>query len=187
MDIKTKIKRNFDFEQARVRVVTVHWLNNIIGKRINKRIQDGIDEGVDINDKKFTALSEKSTTQLRSGSTPLLNTGNLRKTKALLAKKTKLTYTLKSVAKAKKKYRLEKSTGTYVGTRKKAGYYYATLHNNPTGYTTFGRGTLIKDKKVPSREWFGIPKSFKDDGKDIKQAMEMFWTLIKKRMNKPMG
>tara|TARA_R100001594_G_scaffold66619_1_gene100932 strand:+ start:2132 stop:2686 length:555 start_codon:yes stop_codon:yes gene_type:complete len=184
MEIKTKIKRNFDFEKARVRVVTVHWLNNIIGKRINKRIQDGIDEGVDINGNKFKKL-EESTKELRSGNKPLLKTGNLRKTKAFPAKKTKLNYTLKSVAKAKKKYRLEKSTGTYIGTRKKAGYPYAKIHNE--GYYTDKKSLVKKEIKVPKREWFGIPKSFKDDGKDIKQALEIFWTLIKARINKPMG
>ena len=54
---KTKIKQTFDFGKLAHKFPSILSEGlNVIGKNINKAIQDGIDQGKDIKGKSFTPL-----------------------------------------------------------------------------------------------------------------------------------
>lgn len=132
---------------------------------MNRAIQDGISSGKDINDKAFKRL-KSSTTSLRAGSTPLKSTGTLRKTKLTKATKKNLVFEIKMVGKSKRT--LPELNGKKVN-RKSAGKVYGAFHNQKGGYTT-SSSSAIPNRRVPRRNWFGIPKSVFPGGKEWKKA-----------------
>jgi len=145
---------------------------NVLARRMNLAIQEGIEKGVDIDGNSFKSLSSDSTIPIRQaggyGEKPLLKTGGrskgLRQTKLEPATTSNLKFKLKMVGK-------NKSSDVVFGRkvkRKKAGVYYGAFHNQ--GYITSSK-SMIPNKKVPARKWFGIPKSAQPKGKHYQKAM----------------
>ncbi len=142
--------------------VTKFMLNQL-GNRINKAIQDGIDAGKDIEGKSFEPLSEKTSAPqrraLNKGTKPLLLTGNMRRTKKIPATTDKMRFIIKMDAKKGKN---------------KRKVQYGAFHNE--GFTNSFK-SRYPNTKVPTRRWFGIPKSMRIGGKENRK-----WSILFKKM-----
>ena len=163
-----KIFKNFNYKKLADNMDEIMAENlNEIGNWINKSIQDNLRAGKDINDKPFAPLSTESTTILRPGAKPLMGekrSENLRKTKKIPATPRSPKFIIEANG-------ISQSTlptlGGYKVKRKKAGQVYGAYHNE--GYVTSSK-SAIPNKKVPKREWFGIPKSALPGGENFKKA-----------------
>ena len=143
-----------------------------LGRGIQRAIQENIEKGVDIDGNSFDSLSPDSTIPIRNaggyGSKPLIKTGGrekgLRQTKFTPASSKNLKFKIEMVAK-------NKSEDVVYGRkvkRKASGLHYGAFHNQ--GYIT-DSDSMIPNKKVPARKWFGIPKSAQPKGEHYKKAM----------------
>ena len=160
---KNKVTVNFDFKKMakamRQRYTKV--INDMFLANINKTIQQGIESGKDINGDKFEELKD-STEQIGINTKnpikqPLIRTGNMRKTRLFKATTGNLVARIEMVGKSKK------------------GAIYGQYHNK--GFTT-SPDSAVPNKKVPKREWFGIPKDFRDGGKDYKKYVAEIERMI---------
>ena len=162
-----KIKTNFSYKKLALKMPDIMEKQiNILGNFVNKAIQDGIDSGVDIKGRPFKSLSTRSTTQLRSGSTPLKSRGILRKTKKTPATGANPVFKIEMVGKSQATLPMLKGKKVK---RSKAGQQYGAFHNQKGGYTT-SPSSAIPNRKVPQRQWFGISKSVLPGGKDYKKS-----------------
>ena len=163
---KVKVKTNFDYNKLARKIPEIIEDNlNILGAHINRAIQDGIDNGTDITGKPFAKLSTDSTTKLRSGSSPLLSEGVLRKTKLTKATSSNPVFTIKMNGKSKKT--LPMLNGKKV--KRKNTSFYGAFHNQKGGYRTSPK-SAIPNKDVPQRKWFGIPDSALPGGTEYEKA-----------------
>lgn len=154
-----KSKRNYSFKKAKNLITGIIKVTlDDMARYQNESIQRGIDTQTDINGAKFAKL-KKSTLQIRNkrghGFTPLdTMKGNtqkkLRNTKIIFAKENNLISKILMLTK------------------------HGVYHNE--GFVT-DENSMIKNKKVPKREWFGITKDMKTDGKQYKTFVKM--TLFK--------
>ncbi len=117
---------------------------------LNRQIFETTEKSIDIHGKKFVPLKD-STTSIRKKrgqpkQPPLKITGKMRGTKVIQATKTKPSFEIVMTGQAK-------------------GVHYGVLHNE--GFTT---GGMIPGKKVPARNWFGIPKEYRKGGKRYEEA-----------------
>lgn len=164
-----KSKRNYSFKKAKNLITGIIKVTlDDMARYQNESIQRGIDTQTDIKGAKFAKL-KKSTLQIRNkrghGFTPLttMKTGaigvsgqdfsnkkSLRATKIIFAKQNNLTSKILMLTK------------------------HGVYHNE--GFVT-DNNSMIKNKKVPKREWFGITKDMKTDGKQYKTFVKM--TLFK--------
>ena len=137
---------------------------NQLGNRVNKAIQDGLDKGMDINDKPFASLSKKTTIPQRlaagTGTKKLVQTGNMRKTKKIPATAAKNVFIIENVPN--------------IGKNDKK-VPYGAYHNE--GFVN-SSGSRYPGTRVPKRRWFGVPKSMRAGGKDLKKFTLFFKSLI---------
>ena len=160
-----KSKRNYSFKKA------TKLITNIIADTLsqmavyqNESIQRGLSSSVDINGKSFEKLKQ-STLDIRNkrgqGFTPLdrmkgERQKKLRNTKVIPAKPSKLVSQVK----------MQTDYGVY--------------HNE--GFKT-GSNSMIPDKKVPKREWFGITKDMRKNGAQYEKYVRMSLRRIVKSVN----
>ena len=146
---KTRIKKTFSFKKLAKRLNPLVISNiNVMGNRINKAIQDGIESGTDIRGNAFEKLHPPPTAL--GGKKPLKRTGNMRKTKKTPATISNPQFTIEMVGKSKR-----------------TGKVYGAYHN--TGYTNSPEA-WFPGAKVEKREWFGIAKSMKPGGSELKKT-----------------
>lgn len=163
------IKKNFNYKKLGDKLPDIMAENlNVLGNWINKGIQDGLKNGEDINEKPFKQLKQ-STKDMRGsdgGSKPLVRRGHLGKTQKTPA--TPANPIFKIEMKGKSQVTLPKINDKKVK-RRNAGTIYGAFHNQPGGYTT-SPDSAVPNKKVPQRQWFGIPKSCLPGGKNYEKA-----------------
>ena len=155
-----KSKRNYSFDKAakKFREIVSDTLSDM-ARYQNESIQRGIDTQTDIKGAKFAKLSTESTLPIRNrrgqGFTPLDRMKGVRQKKL---RNTKIDFANPS------------SLISRVGMLTDYGVY----HNE--GFTT-ASNSMIPNKKVPKREWFGITKDMQKNGSQYKKFVEM--TLFK--------
>jgi phage gpG-like protein len=66
-------------------------------------------------------------------------------------------------------------------TGQRRNVYYGSLHNE--GFTT---GGMIPGKKVPARNWFGIPKEYKKGGKRYEEASRQMRFRLRRSLQSAM-
>lgn len=155
-----KSKRNYSYDKAAKRVTKIiNDTLNDMARFQNESIQRGIDGQTDIRGAKFAKLSTESTLPIRNrrgqGFTPLdrmkgSRQKKLRNTKIDFANPSKMVSRVVMVTE------------------------YGVYHNE--GFTT-ASNSMIPNKKVPKREWFGITKDMQKNGSQYKKFVEM--TLFK--------
>jgi phage gpG-like protein len=168
IDVKTKKNYSFGALQKKLSGIVITTLNSL-ANNLNADIQKGIETGRDINGKAFTSFKE-STVKIRNmrgdGQVILFrkggNKGKLRKTKITRPTSSKLSFEINMVGKNK-------------------GVTYGALHNE--GFKTASK-SMIPNKQVPAREWFGITKDFQEKGKQYQNALK---TAKYSALKKPMG
>ena len=69
------------------------------------------------------------------------------------------------------------------GTRKASKVNYGALHNQPGGYKTHD-DSMIPNKTVPKREWFGIHESAAPGGEHWRKAQLEMHLRIKSAFKK---
>ena len=160
---KNKVVVNFDFKKMarKMKKRYTKVINDMFLANINKSIQQGIEGGKDINKSSFAPLKD-STKEIGENTgnpakQPLIRTGNMRKTRLFKATTGNLVARIEMVGKSKK------------------GAIYGQYHNK--GFTT-SPNSAVANKKVPKREWFGIPKDFRGGGKDYKKYVAEIERMI---------
>jgi len=151
-----KASKNFSFSKSSEAIGTiVSRTLNKMARHLNASIQKGIDTSTDIHGNKFTKLSKDSTLPIRNrrnhGFTPL---DTAKVTKSGRASSKSLRATRITTAKPKDLFRGMTSKIRMVQD-------HGLFHND--GFTT-GSKSMIPNKTVPKREWFGITKEMKPGG-----------------------
>ena len=149
-----KVKKNFSFKRAAFLInKNIADSLNLMAVYQNEAIQRGIANKTDINGKRFDPL-EESTLQIRNkrkqGFTPL------DRMKVERSKKLRNT-------------KIEKATQSKLISKVKMMTDYGVFHNE--GFTT-SSNSMIPNKKVPQRKWFGITKEMQPNGKEFKKAIK---------------
>ena len=180
--MKLDLKRNFDFNKVKIDQISSAWLN-MISNHINRSIQDGLKTATDIQGKRFKSGGEFTHKSIQDGDAhkrPLVRSGRMGETRLLRATRKKLTFAIKSgVKKSKARWNLVVDGVKSSGTRQSGGTNYGALHNQPGGYKTH-KDSMIPNKKVPQREWFGIPKPMLPTGADWKKFALQFDLTFKR-------
>ena len=170
--MKLDLEKNFDFNKVRIQKISSDWMNMLMN-HINKSIQDGIDKGVDIDGKPFAPVSQftKNSKHDKQGHKRILErSGRMRQTRLKRPTPTKMTFEIVSGKfKSKSRWSVEYKGKKSSGTRQKPKYNYGTFHQPAAGKTFqminyTSPDSLIPDKKVPIRKWFGIPKNMLPNG-----------------------
>tara|TARA_Y100000593_G_scaffold51390_1_gene96600 strand:- start:1579 stop:2145 length:567 start_codon:yes stop_codon:yes gene_type:complete len=184
--MKITVTRNFDFDKLAKSNALSLWLNQY-GNRINQSIQDGLNKATDITGKKFKPGSDfthKSTHDGHAHKRPLVRSGRLQKSiRKLPATTKKLTFIIKSKVSSKARWNVEVDGKKSSGTRTVRGVNYGYMLNE--GFKTSSK-SLIPNKKVPFRNWFGIPSKFLVGGSEwhkmVALAKQLFNKSMKTRM-----
>lgn len=151
-----KSKRNYSYDKAakKIRLIIADTLNDM-ARYQNESIQRGIDTQTDIKGAKFAKLSTESTLPIRNrrgqGFTPL------DRMKGAGQKKLRNT-------------KIDRATVSKLVSRVVMMERHGIFHNE--GFTT-GSNSMIPNKKVPKREWFGITKEMQKNGSQYKKFVEM--------------
>ena len=173
IDVKTKKNYSFGALQKKLSGIMISTLNSL-ANNLNADIQTGIETGRDINGKPFKAL-EDSTVKIRNmrgdGQTILYRQsagkGKLKRTRIIRPTSSKLSFEIQMR-----------------GFRGKTAY--GALHNADEGFKTSPK-SMIPNKQVPSRQWFGITKDFQEKGKQYQNAMKTANSAISLALKKPMS
>ena len=177
-----KVKPNFDFDKLAKSVAFSLWLNQY-GNGINASIQDGLKKSVDIHGNRFKSSSEFTHNSVHDGHAhkrPLVRSGRMSDTRKSPATPKKLKFTIKGgIKKSKARWNLVVDGKKYSGTRKSKGVNYGAIHNKKR---KTHKDSLIPNKTVPKREWFGIPSSFLVGGKDWRIMIDKFQSYMQKYM-----
>ena len=178
--MKLDLKKNFDFNKIKIDQMSSAWLN-ILANHINVSIQEGLDKSVDLDGKPFAPVSEFTKSSIQDGKPhkkPLVRSGRMSETRKLPSTPTKLTFIIKGgILKSKKRWNIVVDGKKSSGTRETNKINYGALHNK--GYTT-DDNSMIPNKKVEEREWFGIPDSFDVGGKDWNIMVTKFMSYMHK-------
>ena len=175
--MKFELKKNFDFNKIKINQLSSAWMN-ILASHINKTIQENLDKGIDLDNKPFAQVSEFTRNSVQDGKPhkkTLVRSGRMRTTKILRAARNKLRFKITSGSmKSKSRWNVEYKGKKSSGSRNKSGYNYGTFHQPATGATFqlvnyTSKDSLIPNKKVPLRKWFGIPKNMLPTGPDWKK------------------
>jgi hypothetical protein len=181
-----KITRNFSFEKLRNSQALSEWLNQY-GNRIHKSIQDGLDSATDIHGRRFTpggTFTHKSIQDGQAHKRPLVRSGRLKNSlKKLPATINKLSFVIKSNLKSKKRWNIEVDGSKSRGTRDGVAVNYGALHNK--GYKT-SSNSMIPNKNVEQREWFGIPSTFIVGGSEWEKMKGLLYFYLEKYTSTPM-
>jgi len=151
-----KSKRNYSYDKAakKIRLIIADTLNDM-ARYQNESIQRGIDTQTDIKGAKFAKLSTESTLPIRNrrgqGFTPLDRMKGARQKKLRNTK-------------------IDRATVSKLVSRVVMMERHGIFHNE--GFTT-GSNSMIPNKKVPKREWFGITKEMQKNGSQYKKFIEM--------------
>ena len=180
--MKLDLKKNFDFNKIKINDISSIWLTQI-ANHINKSIQDGLKKGEDINDNKFDRVSDFTRDSIQDKSphkSPLVRSDRMGETRELRPTPRKLTFKIVSgIKKSMKRWNLTYKKSKSSGTREKSRVNYGALHNQPGGYKTSSK-SMIPNKQVPQREWFGIPKPMLPDGHQwLRFALQFDLTFTK--------
>ena len=164
--MKLDLKKNFDFNKIEINKISSEWLNTI-ARHINVSIQEGLKTGTDIKGNKFKSggdFTHKSVQDGHAHKRPLVRSGRMGETRILHAKTSKLSFSIKGgVKKSLKRWNVVVDGKKSSGTRETSKINYGALHNKAGGYKTH-KNSLIPNKQVDQREWFGIPKPMLPDG-----------------------
>jgi len=171
IDVKTKKNYSFGALQKKLSGIVITTLNSL-ANNLNADIQKGIETGRDINGKAFKSF-EDSTVKIRNmrgdGQIILFRRGSgkgkLRKTRIIRPTSSKLSFEIQMR-----------------GFRGKTAY--GALHNE--GFKTASK-SMIPNKQVPAREWFGITKDFQEKGKQYQNALKTANAAISSALKKPMS
>ena len=181
-----KVTRNFDFDKLIKSTAMSRWLNEY-GNRINKSIQDGLDNATDITGQRFEsggAFTHESVQDGHAHQRPLVRSGRLKNSvKKLPATPKKLTFTIKSGVKSKARWNVEVGGKKSSGTRNRRGVNYGAMLNK--GFKTSPE-SLIPNKKVPFRNWFGIPSKFLVGGSELKNMKGLAYFYFNKEIKTTM-
>ena len=167
-----KASKNFSFSKSSEAIGTIvaRTLNKM-ARHLNASIQKGIDTSTDIHGNKFKRLSEDSTLPIRNkrkhGFTPL---DTMQTTASGRQSSRSLRATRITTAKPKDLFRGMTSKIRMVQD-------HGLFHNE--GFVT-GKTSMIPNKKVEKREWFGITNEMKPGG----SAYENFVRLALRAMVK---
>ena len=167
-----KASKNFSFSKSSEAIggIVARTLNKM-ARHLNESIQKGIDTGTDIHGRKFKKLSTDSTMPIRNkrnhGFTPL---DTAKVTKSGRASSKSLRATRITTAKPKDLFRGMTSKIRMVQD-------HGVYHNE--GFVT-GKTSMIPNKTVEKREWFGVTKEMKPGG----SAYENFVRLALRAMVK---
>ena len=163
--MKLELKKNFDFNKIKIDQISSAWLNTL-AIHINKSIQDGLKTATDINGKRFESGSDFTHKSVQDGKPhkrPLVRSGRMGETRILRPTRKKLKFKISSgIKKSKKRWNLTVDGVKSSGTRDTRGINYGAIHNRGTHKTP--KGSLIPNKTVLQREWFGIPKPMLPNG-----------------------
>lgn len=136
-----------------------------IANRINKAIQEGIETRTDINGNQFEPLSPDSSIPIRAakkqGDQPLKISGNMKST---IIERKPMSFIIRMDAKKGKN---------------KKKVQYGAYHNQ--GYTN-SQKSAFPGKRVPKRQWFGIPKTMQQGGKEMNKFMLSLRKLIHRKV-----
>ena len=191
--MKLELKKNFDFNKIKINQLSSAWLT-IVANHINTSIQDGLKKSVDLDGNPFTAVSgftRKSVQDGESNKRPLVRSGRMGETRILRPTRSKLSFKINSgIKKSKKRWNVVVDGKKSSGTRSSKGINYGALHNQPRGYKTSDK-SLIPNRTVPQREWFGIPKPMLPNGSQWKKfalqfdlTFQRFLTTAMKKFHK---
>ena len=162
--MKLDLKKNFDFNKIKINQISSAWMNTLV-RHLNKSIQDGLKTATDINGKRFESGGDFTHRSVQDGDAhkrPLVRSGRMGETRILHATRKKLTFKINSgIKKSKKRWNVIVDGVKSSGTRKTSKVNYGKLHNE--GYKTHD-DSMIPNKTVPKREWFGIPKPMLPNG-----------------------
>lgn len=162
-----RAKRNYSYAKgARLINGIIKDTLNQMANHVNESIQRGIDNKRDVNGKPFKPLSTESTLPIRNfrgqGFTPL---DTMKSQRARKLRNTKI-----------KRATLNKlASKIFMNTE------YGVYHNE--GFTT-GSKSMIPNKKVPARNWFGIPKDMAAGGKSYENFIRLALFQIKRSLLK---
>ena len=137
---------------------------NMMAVRLNKSLQENLDKSVDINNQPFEKLGPARLAERAAkgtGSKPLVETGNMRKTRVIKAKGDDPVAKIKMMG-------------------KKKGIYYGAMHNE--GYVV--SSGKFKGSEVPQRRWFGMTEDMKAGGKENDKVMNLIKRDIRKKWRK---
>ena len=183
-----KVTRNFDIEKMVKSNALSLWLNQY-GNAIVKSMEDGLDNSTDITGQPFATVSKftrESKQDKHAHKKPLIRSGRLRKSiRKFPATGKKLTFLIKSSVKSKARWNLEVDGKKYRGTRNVRGVNYGAMHNKSFGFKT-SENSFISNKKVESREWFGIPSKFLVGGPEWKKMASLVPFYLNNAMKTPM-
>ena len=159
-----RIKKTFNFNKLSKKLANnVSTSINELGKQINIQIGKGLASGTDIKKKSFDRISPDSTEIIRArrgqGTKPLVISGNMEKRKIKKATPTKPIFTIEMTGKSER-----------------TGFRYGSIQNK--GYTTSSR-SAIPSKKVPARNWWGVPDSCRRGGSEWKKVVARVHLLNK--------
>ena len=162
-----KSRRNYSFSKAAKFITgTIAETLTDMARYQNESLQRGIDTQTDIKGAKFAKLSTESTLPIRNrrghGFTPLDTMKGARQKKL-------------------RNTRIEKATVGNLASRVLMITEHGVYHNE--GFTT-GKNSMIPNKKVPKREWFGITKEMKKGGSQYKKAVEMAMFKLARSLRK---
>ena len=166
------VTRNFDIDKLIKSTAMSRWLNEY-GKRINKSIQDGLDNSTSIGEENFKVgdFTKKSVHDGHAHQRPLVRSGRLKNSvKKLPATPKKLTFVIKTNVKSKARWNVEVGGKKSSGTRGVRGVNYGAMLNK--GFKT-SKKSLIPNKTVKPRKWFGIPSKFLVGGSGWRQMKTM--------------
>ena len=186
-----KVTRNFDFDKLMKSKALSEWLNQY-GNRINKSIQDGLNNATDIAGKRFKSGSDFTHKSIHDGHAhrrPLVRSGRLKESvKKFPSTSKKLTFIIKSSVKSKARWNIKVDGSKSSGTRGVRGVNYGAMLNK--GFKT-SKDSLIPNKTVKQREWFGIPKPMLPNGvqwfkfaKQFDLTFQRFLTTAMKKFGK---
>ena len=162
-----RAKRNYSYAKgARLINGIIKNTLNQMANHVNESIQRGIDNKRDVNGKPFDALSVESTLPIRNyrrqGFTPL----DTMKSKS--AKKLRNT-------------KIKRATQNKLASKILMTTEYGVYHNE--GFDT-DPDSMIPNKKVPARNWFGIPKDMAAGGKSYENFIRLALFQIKRSLLK---
>ena len=181
-----KVTRNFDLDKLIKSDAGSRWLNEY-GRRINKSIQDGLNNATDITGKRFKSGGQFTHDSVQDGHShkrPLVRSGRLQNSiKKFPATPKKLTFIIKSNVKSKARWNIEVDGKKSSGTRSRRGVNYGAMLNE--GFTT-SKKSMIPNKQVQFRNWFGIPSKFLVGGSEWKIMKDLVYFYFNKAIKTPM-
>ena len=177
------IKKNYDLAKMMKKQPTATALiMNRMMTHVNNSIQENLKAGNDYTGGRLASLKE-TTKRLKGSNRPLINRGkdrqanSLRRTKKTPAKKNKLIASLQMTGTAGKSSRIIGDKKTYTVKRQTASYKHGAIHN--VGYKTAST-SMIPDKYVPARKWFGLNEDMRGGGKRFNKFLDELTILMRK-------